>query len=225
MPRPTRAAGPRPPLPVLGLTLAALAALGAGCGESSPSGSPAPPASPPVSASSPDPSAPRYGATPTAPPTQAPTACPASGVRVQPGLTDAALGLRAMTITLVNCGKQPYTVNGYPEVRVLNGNRDAIQVEVDRGAKAITSGAGDPGPAPVTLRPGEQATAGVLWRNTVTSGTTPAANGVYLEVTPGGPAAAQTVRPDGPIDLGNTWKLGVTAWEKADSPAAAAPRP
>ncbi|WP_189858392.1 DUF4232 domain-containing protein [Streptomyces poonensis] len=147
-------------------------------------------------------------------PTPAPTTCPASGVRIHPGLVEAAMGLRAMTVTLTNCGEQPYRLNGYPELQVLDEQREALDVRIIQGAEPITTGVPDPGPHPVTLRPGESARTGLVWRNTVTDVTTNAVNGPYLRVTPAEGESSQVLTVDGGVDLGNTGRLGATAWEK-----------
>ena len=43
--------------------------------------------------------------------------CPPEGVRFEVGEGDAAMGLRVLGITLVNCGTRDYRLNGYPDVR------------------------------------------------------------------------------------------------------------
>ncbi|GAB2918444.1 DUF4232 domain-containing protein [Streptomyces heilongjiangensis] len=157
---------------------------------------------------------------PRARPTEAPSAdpadaCPSSGVRMLPGPVEAAMGLRAMTLTLTDCGSEPYTVNGYPSVRVLDGDRDPVDVRVLRGPEDITTGVPDPGPHEVTLRPGESATASLVWRNTVTEADVPAVDAPCLRVATARGRPAQVLAPDGGIDLGTTGRLGTGAWTKA----------
>jgi hypothetical protein len=148
-----------------------------------------------------------------APPTDAAAACPDSGFAITTGAVDAALGLRAMSIALVNCGSRPYTVNGYPAVRVLDANRNPLDVEVGNGSSPISApDSYDTPPRPVTLQPGRTATARLLWRTTVTESTVPATSGAYLEIAPAKGQPAQTVTPQGGIDLGTTGRLGVNAW-------------
>ncbi|MCL6732106.1 DUF4232 domain-containing protein [Streptomyces neyagawaensis] len=153
-------------------------------------------------------------------PTEAPSAdpkdaCPSSGVRMLPGLVEAAMGLRAMTVTLTNCGTKPYTVNGYPSVQVLDEDRETVDVRVLRGPQEITTGVPDPGPHEVTLKPGESATTSLVWRNTVTEADVPAVNAPYLRVATAKGRPAQVLAPDGGIDLGTTGRLGTGAWTKA----------
>lgn len=153
-------------------------------------------------------------------PTEAPSAdptdaCPSSGARMLPGLVEAAMGLRAMTVTLTNCGTEPYTVNGYPSVQVLDEDREPVDVRVLRGPGEITTGVPDPGPHEVTLQPGESATTSLVWRNTVTEADVPAVNAPYLRVATAKGRPAQVLAPDGGIDLGTTGRLGTGAWTKA----------
>ncbi|MFC4016859.1 DUF4232 domain-containing protein [Micromonospora sp. GCM10011542] len=123
---------------------------------------------------------------------------------------------------MVNCGDRPYRLNGYPVLRVLDDHREPIALRVLHGAKEITSGF-DQAPRPVELHRGERATAVVFWRNLVTDPTVPAANGAYLMVAPAAGRSAESVDPDGPIDVGNTGRIGVSAWKKAESPAPSQP--
>ncbi|MEV8019859.1 DUF4232 domain-containing protein [Streptomyces sp. NPDC086554] len=155
----------------------------------------------------------------------APTSsCPASGVRIEPGMVDAAMGLRAMSVTLTNCGKRAYRLNGYPGLSVLDEHREPLDVQILQGPKPVTQ-MDDPGPHPVTLKRGESAYTALVWRNTVTDTTTTAVSGTYLEVTPAKGARKATVTPQGRIDLGNTGRIGTTAWQKSPTSDAGAGRP
>jgi hypothetical protein len=141
--------------------------------------------------------------------------CPPSGVLVRTGEVDAAMGLRAMGIELVNCGSVPFTVNGYPGVRVLDDARAPLPVTVGQGSSGVAAIDGfDTPPAPVTAAPGERLVAGLVWRNRVDMAVEPV-NGTYLEIVPAPGQPPQTVRPEGRIDLGTTGRMGVTAWSAA----------
>ena len=145
----------------------------------------------------------------------APGVCPPSGVLVRTGEVDAAMGLRAMGIELVNCGTAPFSVNGYPEVRLLDDDRQPLPVTVGRGSSGIaTLDSFDLPPAPATAAPGERLVAGLVWRNKVADMTTDPVSGTYLEVVPAPGLSPQVVRPDGPIDLGTTGRLGVAPWRR-----------
>jgi len=150
---------------------------------------------------------------PTATASEVTTDCPQSGVRISSPGGDAAMGLRALSLELVNCGTEPYPLNGYPAPRLLDGDGNPIPVTVIEGATGITSGFDAP-PRPLALRPGERAGATVLWRNLVTDPSVVATNGERLEIAPAAGQPVQIVGLDKPIDLGNTRRLGVSAWQK-----------
>ncbi|WP_268812606.1 DUF4232 domain-containing protein [Embleya scabrispora] len=151
---------------------------------------------------------------PTAPTAPAPPAgCPESGVRVTGEEPDAAMGLRAMTLTMVNCGDTPRGVTGYPGLWVLDADRAEIGVDIDPGAASITTMESlQAEPQPVTLRPGERAVSVVVWRNTVTQAVGSGQNALYLDVEPLPGQARQQIAVPGGIDLGNTGRLGVGPW-------------
>jgi hypothetical protein len=145
-----------------------------------------------------------------------PQGCPSSGVLVRPGTSDAAMGLRVMGIELVNCGTVPYTVNGYPGVRLLDENWAPLPVAVIHGSAGVAVLDNfDTPPAPVTAAPGERLSFGLVWRNTVADTTIDPVNAIYLEVVPAPGQVPQTVRPEGRLDLGTTGRLGITAWRRA----------
>jgi len=127
------------------------------------------------------------------------------------GNVDAALGLRAVTVSVVNCGNEARTVVGYPGVRVLGADGEPYDVTVHLGA-SVTTAIDDPAPSRITLEPGARAESVLAWRNTVTSVTEPAVRGTALEVTPTKGAGPQSVAVV--VDLGNTGKLDVTAWRR-----------
>ncbi|WP_405817639.1 DUF4232 domain-containing protein [Streptomyces sp. NBC_01390] len=151
------------------------------------------------------------------PASEAPAAlgtCPASGIRVSADEGDAAMGLRVVGLHLDNCGTRDYTVDGYPLLELLDDARKPVDgVKILDGSGEITTGAGpDNPPRPVTLAPGESATAGLVWRNTTQSGTP--VNVPYVQVRAKAGADPVTVTPN--LDLGTTGKLGVRPWEKAE---------
>ncbi|MFD7084451.1 DUF4232 domain-containing protein [Streptomyces sp. NPDC059918] len=159
----------------------------------------------------------------TSPPAAGAPACPEGGVRLVEGAGDAAMGLRVADVRLVNCGTQPYVLEGYPEIRLLDRKRAPVEVAVQHGGEGIaaapTGTEGDP--LRVELRPGQAAGFGMVWRNLVTDSTVPAAEGWVLEVTPraGAPRVQLELRHS--VDLGNTGKLGISPWKAADRTAPA----
>ncbi|MEU8299333.1 DUF4232 domain-containing protein [Micromonospora sp. NPDC048909] len=164
----------------------------------------------------------RAAETSPAPTPDAAGRCPESGVLITSTGSDAAMGLRALGLDLTNCGSTPYLLKGYPVLRVLDEQRAAIPLRTVAGAREITTGFDAP-PGQLTLNPGERAHATVLWRNTVTDSTVDASDGEYLEVAPAAGQPAQSVDPDGPIDLGNTGRIGVSAWKAAEPTTPAQP--
>ncbi|MGW7346417.1 DUF4232 domain-containing protein [Streptomyces sp. NPDC054854] len=165
-----------------------------------------------------DPSAPVYGApvspgAPSASGSGSSDACPEGGVRLLEGAGDAAMGLRVAEVQLVNCGTKPYVLNGHPEVRVLDRQRRPVEVSVAPGSNGVATGTGlDAAPRQVTLRPGQAARVGLVWRNLVTDSTVPAVEGWVLEVVPRPGAPRQTLELGRSVDLGNTGKLGIGPW-------------
>jgi len=157
----------------------------------------------------------RYGETPSpgmAPrPTAAtPTACPDSGAAVTTGVVDAALGRRAVVVELVNCGTEPYKVNGYPGIGALDKDRDPLRLTITHDHPYTDAGR-DQGPKPLTLAPGESVKSVLNWNNRVTSFEA-VTEGAYLVVTPKEGEPPQTL----PfwLDVGTSRELDVTAWAR-----------
>ncbi|MFE0456463.1 DUF4232 domain-containing protein [Streptomyces sp. NPDC058914] len=140
--------------------------------------------------------------------------CPSSGIRVTADEGDAAMGLRVVGLHLENCGTGEYTVDGYPLLELLDDAHEPVDgVRILPGSGEITTGAGpDEPPRPVTLKPGEKATASLVWRNTTDLGTP--VNVPYVRVRAKAGAAPVTVTPH--LDLGTTGKLGVRPWKRAE---------
>jgi hypothetical protein len=138
-------------------------------------------------------------------------------VRVEIGPGDAAAGLRVLDFSLLNCGTAGYRVNGYPAVRLLDDQHQPIPVRVLPGTSAITGAIPDWNrpPTPITLKPGERATAVIAWRNTYDDITNPPVNAPFVEVTPQKKSRAVVLTPRGDIDLGSTGRIGVSSWQPA----------
>ncbi|TDX03090.1 uncharacterized protein DUF4232 [Kribbella sp. VKM Ac-2566] len=139
-------------------------------------------------------------------PTPPPPTCPASGAMITVGPVEPALGHRAVVLKLTNCRTAPITVNGYPDVAVLNARRRTMNVTIEHGTSYM---ARDPGPTRIRLRKGESALAAVSWSSTVEVAEDKA-SGTYLAV-----ARHRDERPvTWPVDtdLGTTAKVTLTAW-------------
>jgi hypothetical protein len=138
--------------------------------------------------------------------------CPASGVRVHADEGDAAMGLRVVGLHLENCSKRPYRLSGFPQIQLLDlRHRPVTGVSVLHGSGGISSGTDfDKAPRAMTLQPGERASSGLMWRNTVTDGA--AVDVPYVRVVAQPGTHAVTVTPE--LDLGTTGKLGVSPWQK-----------
>lgn len=160
----------------------------------------------PLATTPPRPGAPSVDPTPAA-------SCSPEGVQITGLGVSAAMGLRAMGLELVNCGDRPYELNGYPAVRLRDGDGDPITVRIIPGAAPITAGFDDP-PTRIVLAPGERAGAALIWRNLVTNPTVVATDATGLDVAPVAGRPAYPVALDGSIDLGNTDRLGVSAWKR-----------
>ncbi|GAA2390001.1 DUF4232 domain-containing protein [Dactylosporangium salmoneum] len=132
--------------------------------------------------------------------------CPDDGVRVTAERGDAAMGYREMAIKLTNCGDRPYEVAGRPQVAVLGKDREVLAVDI------VPSTHWNQTAHPVTLAPGQSTSAVLAWRNLVTDPNVVVTSGVYLSVSPKEGATAQVVRPQTPLDLGNTGRLEVSVW-------------
>ncbi|GAB3855759.1 DUF4232 domain-containing protein [Dactylosporangium cerinum] len=187
------------------LPLAAMAVL-AGCGTT-PAHPDAPAmARPDVSfaATTPAPSSSPSVVTPPSP------ACLAPGVMLSVGEVDAAMGLRAVTLTLRNCGTATYTVKGYPAVDVLDDARTVLDVAVLDGTSNVSAieRFNNP-PARVDVKPGGTAVAVLVWRNLTTDAAT-VAKGAYLSVAPAQGQPRHTLALY--VDPGNTGKLAVSPW-------------
>lgn len=76
--------------------------------------------------------------------------CPSSGVRITNDRGDAAMGLRVVGIHLENCGTADYHLNGYPSLRLLDEDRQAVTgVKILDGTASISpASAATPNPAP-----------------------------------------------------------------------------
>ncbi|HEX7307882.1 DUF4232 domain-containing protein [Lentzea sp.] len=141
----------------------------------------------------------------------------AAGVRFTSNYTEAASGLRVMSVEVANCGAEPVHLNGYPQVSLFDVERRPLDVAILEGTGGITflPGFNDP-PQPITVQPGETAGSEFVWRNTNTSLEPPqVAEHVELATEPGAvrqPLVAVPPQQRIYINLGSTGRMGVRAW-------------
>ncbi|MFE1958344.1 DUF4232 domain-containing protein [Streptomyces sp. NPDC059479] len=184
-----------------------------------------PPPSPSLSlSSSPAPATPSYPAPADPRPTEepgprpweatGPGPCLASGVSFGHGPVDAAMGHRAVEIELMNCGKKPYRVNGYPEIGVLDEDREPLALKLTHG-NAYTDASRDQGPKPLTLAPGESVRSVLHWNNRITD-TAAHDSGAYVVVAAAAGEERSTLPL--PVDVGTSDELDVTAWATGPAP-------
>ncbi|MFE4602068.1 DUF4232 domain-containing protein [Kitasatospora indigofera] len=157
---------------------------------------------------------------PAAAPVPAGTDCPEPGVAITAGPANAAMGLRVLTIEMVNCGIHRYTVTGYPVVQVLDDEHRPLGITVESGSSAYGAVSGlDATPVQVTLLPGERATSALAWRNTRVGPVLPtpltAGTGTHLAVSPTPGRPPQTVTPGHPLDFGDAVAPAVGPWTPA----------
>lgn len=170
----------------------------------------------------PGPQPPDHDWTPTPSPTPLPSVepspdCPASGALLSLGEVNAAMGLRVLSIWLVNCADEPVHVEGFPEIVVLDEQRQPLAVEVVEGAEVIARIESlARSPQPVTVLPGQRAAAVLAWRNTVDDVRVPPTHGTFLSVAPGVGVPAQVLEPAGGLDIGTTGRVAVSPWAPAD---------
>ncbi|MFG2353504.1 DUF4232 domain-containing protein [Streptomyces sp. NPDC048521] len=156
----------------------------------------------------------------SAPVDEAPSAggpCPASGVRLYADQGDAAMGLRAVSLHLENCGTRPYSLNGRPALQILDADHTAVTgVRLVHGEEIATGTGADGTPRPLTLAPGERAYAVLTWRNTTEAGDgSRPVDAPYVRVRAKPGARPVIVTPE--LDLGTTGRLGVGPWKKDDT--------
>ncbi|MCX5159428.1 DUF4232 domain-containing protein [Streptomyces sp. NBC_00264] len=124
----------------------------------------------------------RPGAQGPAPTPTVPAGCPSSGVVVDMGEVEAALGHRAVGLSLTNCGSKPYRVTGYPSVRALDEAGDPLPVPVNPGSSYMGT---DRGPKEVMLKPGQTVRSLLAWVSTPTGGDLIEGDALEIAAAPG----------------------------------------
>ncbi|MFG2403139.1 DUF4232 domain-containing protein [Streptomyces brevispora] len=147
---------------------------------------------------------PKAPVTPT--PVPSATGCPDSGLVVDMGPVEAALGHRAVGLTLTNCGSKPTRVHGYPSVQAIDENGDALPVKVNPGSSYFGN---DKGPEEVMLAPGKTMRSLLVWVSTPTGGDL--IEGDALEIAPAPGLEARTFPLEG-SDVRLLDEFNMTGW-------------
>ncbi|MFE7138824.1 DUF4232 domain-containing protein [Streptomyces sp. NPDC057644] len=151
--------------------------------------------------------APAYGAPAQTGPTSAPPGkCPASGVVVDMGPVETGMMHRAVVLTLTNCGRKPYAVDGYPWVRALGEDGRPLPVEVNEDGSYFGS---DPGPKKLLLDPGLTVKSILAWVSTPEGGDLIEGDALAISAAPGLPTR---VFPLEGHDIRLMDELNTTAW-------------
>jgi hypothetical protein len=149
---------------------------------------------------------------PSASVTRGPDAAPrcVDGLEISVGEADAASGLRAVGLRLRNCGGKPYQIKGYPELTLLDEDREPLDVRVLRGVGEVTAlPPWQVEPEQETVAPGASVTALLVWRNLTTDAETVAV-GEFVSVAAGAGQSRHLLALH--IDAGNTGKVAISPW-------------
>ncbi|MFB7299093.1 DUF4232 domain-containing protein [Streptomyces rubiginosohelvolus] len=160
---------------------------------------------PPTPASGAD--APAQGAPAQTGPTAAPPGtCPSSGVVVDMGPVETGMMHRAVVLTLTNCGRKPYAVDGYPWVQALGEDGNPLPVKVNEDGSYFGS---DPGPKKLLLDPGLTVKSILAWVSTPEGGDLIEGDALAISAAPGLPVR---VFPLEGHDIRLMDELNTTAW-------------
>ncbi len=162
----------------------------------------------PSAPSSPGPAA-RGPERPPAPPASSagtpPGRCSSGRPEVSMGEVQAALGHRAVGLTLTNCGKEPHQVYGYATVQALDPDGKVLDIWVNRGSSYMGQ---DKGPASVILDPGESVRSLLSWTSNPSAGRLRQASALAIAPAPG--EKAQKFPLEG--EMRTVDELTLTAW-------------
>ncbi|WNF26379.1 DUF4232 domain-containing protein [Streptomyces sp. C11-1] len=150
--------------------------------------------------------APGRGAPAEAPTSAPPGKCPASGVVVDMGPVETAMMHRAVVLTLTNCGRKPYAVDGYPWVQALGEDGRPLPVKVNEDGSHFGS---DPGPRKLLLDPGLTVKSILAWVSTPEGGDLIEGDALAISAAPGLPVR---VFPLEGHDIRLMDELNTTAW-------------
>ncbi|MEU4016521.1 DUF4232 domain-containing protein [Microbacterium sp. NPDC028030] len=166
----------------------------------------------PSGAAAPDPSA-AGEPVPTAAPGEgsaAEGACTAENTTILAPAPDGATGHRGQSLSLVNVSEETCVVEGYPDVAYGDQNGHVLDVSVEHGRSFMAE---DPGAAPITLQPGESASAVIGWDANSEQGQL-AARSLWIAVASG----QERLSWEMPLDIIQGATVHVTAWQAAAPP-------
>ncbi|MGW0559190.1 DUF4232 domain-containing protein [Streptomyces sp. NPDC003016] len=121
-------------------------------------------------------------APPASPAGTPPGRCSSGRPEVSMGEVQAALGHRAVGLTLTNCGEEPHQVYGYPTVQALGTDGKVLDIWVNRGSSYMGQ---DKGPASVILDPGESVRSLLSWTSNPSAGRLRQAAALAIAAAPG----------------------------------------
>lgn len=134
-------------------------------------------------------------------------ACTSADTTILAPAPDAATGHRGQRLSLVNVSEEPCIIDGYPDIAYGDQNEHLLDVNVEHGRSFMAE---DPGASPITLQPGDSASAVIGWdANSVNDQL--AARSLWIAVLPGQERLSWEVTLD--IVAGAT--VHVTAWQAA----------
>ncbi|MGO2747044.1 DUF4232 domain-containing protein [Microbacterium sp.] len=166
----------------------------------------------PEGAAAPDPSAPGEPVPTSAPSEESSTegACTSADTTILAPAPDAATGHRGQALSLVNVSEEPCVVDGYPDVAYGDQNGHLLDVTIEHGRSFMAE---DPGASPITLQPGESASAVMGWDANSVHGQL-AARSLWVAVLPGEERSTWEIS----LDIVPGAIVHVTAWQAATPP-------
>ncbi|GAB3633028.1 hypothetical protein GCM10027421_23810 [Microbacterium shaanxiense] len=137
-------------------------------------------------------------------------ACTTASTTILAPAPDAATGHRGQSLSLVNVSEEACVVDGYPDIAYGDQNEHLLDVVVEHGRSFMAE---DPGASPITLQPGESASAVIGWDANSVHGQL-AARSLWIAVAPG----EERLSWDVSLDIISGATVHVTAWQTAAPP-------
>ncbi|WP_435749294.1 DUF4232 domain-containing protein [Microbacterium sp. PMB16] len=137
--------------------------------------------------------------------------CTAENTTIMTPPPDGATGHRGQVLQLVNVGEGACVLDGYPDVAYGDQNGHLLDVAVEHGRSFMAE---DPGAEPITLQPGESASAVIGWDANSVQGQL-AARSIWIAVLPG----EERLSWEMPLDIIPGATVHVTAWQAMVLPA------